>query len=473
MVSLVLCGGNGTRLWPISRGNMPKQFLQMFDDHSLYQMTLQRNEQFSEKTIVVSNAEQYFIAKDQAEEIYKEDSLPDFIVESIGRNTAGAIAFGAFMVEENEICFVTPSDHIIENNSSYAQMIADAQNAAKEGKIVVFGIKPTHAETGYGYIKTKKNTQRVSDVVSFQEKPDQQTAQSYLLENEDVNGEYDYFWNSGMFMFKAKTYLKELKKYAPEVYETAYEAYENAKKENIVQLKTQDMQKIPDISIDYAVMEKSDNIKVVKADIKWNDVGSFDSLDTVFPKDYNNNTYHDSLIAYNSKNNFIFGKYKTIALNDVENMIIVDTPTALLVSKKGSSQNIKEIVKMVKERNPDLAKFGRKVFRPWGTFTNLYNHKSFKVKTLVVKPGKRLSLQKHMHRSEHWTVVRGTALVTIDEKEFLLRPNESTYIPIGSIHRLENKGKIELEIVEVQVGEYLQEDDIIRFDDDYGRVTKG
>lgn len=473
MVSLILCGGNGTRLWPISRGNMPKQFLQMFNDRSLYQMTLERNASYSDDLIVISNAEQYFIAKDQSEEISVSDTMPKFVVEAIGRNTAGAIAFGALMVDENEICFVTPSDHIIENNEGYAQMIADAEKAAREGNIVVFGIKPTHAETGYGYIRIKRGVERVMDVVSFQEKPDLQTAEAYIKENADKNGANDYLWNSGMFMFQAKTYLQELKKHAPDVYEAARDAYENAVHEDIVRLKTQDMQKIPDISIDYAVMEKSDNIKVVKADISWNDVGSFDALDSVLPKDYNNNTYHDNLIAYNSKNNFVFGKYKTIALNEVEDMIVVDTPTALLVSKKGSSQNIKEIVKLVKERNPDLAKFGRKVYRPWGTFTNLYSYSTFKIKTLVVKPGKRLSLQKHMHRSEHWTVVRGTALVTIDDREFLLRPNESTYIPIGSVHRLENRGKIELEIVEVQVGEYLQEDDIIRFDDDFGRVTKG
>ena len=435
-------------------------------------MTLQRNAQYSQQLIVISNAEQYFIAKDQAEELTNPQVTPSFIVEAIGKNTAGAIAFGAFMVDENEICFVTPSDHIIQNDNRYGTMIKQAQDAAEQGNIVVFGITPTKPETGFGYIQTLKSIDNVTDIISFEEKPEFKTAQTYLAENKDSHAGNTYLWNSGMFMFQAKTYLEELKKYVPDVYETSYNAYKNAKKNDFVQLKTEDMLKIPDISIDYAVMEKTDKIKVVKTDISWNDVGSFDSLDEILPKDMNNNTLHDNLVTINSKNNFVFGKYKTIALNDVEDMIVVDTPTALLVSKKGSSQKIKDIVKKIKESDLELTQFGRKVFRPWGNFTSLYTYKTFKVKTLVVKPNKRLSLQKHMHRSEHWTVVRGTALVSIDNKEFLLRPNESTYISIGSTHRLENLGKIPLEIVEVQVGEYLQEDDIIRFDDDFGRITE-
>jgi len=339
-----------------------------------------------------------------------------------------------------------------------------------EGNIVVFGTPPNKPETGYGYIKTARNSQQIQKVISFQEKPDITTALSYLKENQNPNAKESYFWNSGMFMFQVKTYLNELKKHAPEIFQTSLQAFENAKRGDFIQLKSDDMQEIPNISVDYAVMEKSDKIKVVISDIEWNDIGSFDSLDEVLEKDENNNTKNETLIVQNSKNNFVVAKHnKMIALNDIEDLIIVDTPSALLVSKKGASQQIKEMVKKIKEKNPELAQFGKTVYRPWGNFTNLYEFDSFKVKTLVVKPGKRLSLQKHMHRSEHWVVVRGTATITLDEREFLLTPNESTYISIGVKHRLSNLGKIPLEVVEVQVGEYLKEDDIIRYSDDFGR----
>lgn len=471
MVNVVLCGGKGTRLWPISKENMPKQFLKIFGEQSLYQLTLLRNMRYSDKVVVVSNAEQYFISQDQTEELGVDcNSL--FVVESIGRNTAASIAFSCFTVMEDSICFVTPSDHIIKDNEDYQQMVEDAKEAAKNGDIVVFGIEPHKPETGYGYIEAKKSNQRVVDVSSFKEKPNLQTAQYYLNENQNGESENEFFWNSGMFMFQAGVYLEELQKYAPDVYETAYATYQNSKKHAYVQLKTEDMQAIPDISVDYAVMEQSKKIKVVKTKIEWNDVGSFDSLDTILEKDANQNTKNDNIVAYHSKNNFVFGRYKTIALNGVEDLIVVDTPSALLVSKKGASQQIKELVKQIQQNDPDLVKFGRKVYRPWGNFTNLFMGDAFKVKTIIVKPGRRLSLQKHMHRSEHWVVVRGTALVTLDDKEFLLPPNESTYIPIGTKHRLENPGKLPLEVVEVQVGSYLEEDDIVRYSDDYGRTEE-
>jgi len=469
MKNLILCGGSGTRLWPVSRENMPKQFLKMFDHKSLYQLTIIRNNEYCDKSVVISNGSQYFIAQDQTEEL-NIDKNPFFIVEAIGRNTAAAIAFGAFSLSENDILFVTPSDHLIRNDDNYKKMILQGKKAAEEGFIVTFGIIPKKPETGYGYIQAKRENKDILDVKFFKEKPELETAQKYLQYNKDEKNESIFLWNSGIFMFKVKVYLNELKKHSPKIYEASLRAFENAKKNGILQLRTEDLLEIPDISVDYAVMEKSKKIKVVKADIEWNDVGCFDALDEVFEKDENGNTKNKNVIAYKSKNNFIFGRYKTIALNDVNDMIIVDTPSAFLVSKKGKSQQIKEIVKIIKKKNPELVKFGRTVYRPWGKFTNLFEDERFKIKTLFVKPGKRLSLQKHLHRSEHWVVVKGTALVKIDEKEFLLRPNESAYIPIGSVHRLTNNGKIPLEIVEVQVGEYLGEDDIIRFQDDYGRV---
>ena len=470
MINLILCGGSGTRLWPISRENLPKQFLKMFDDKSLFQLTIQRNQKYCDKTLIVTNAEQFFISQDQSEEIQLNKNLT-FIVESIGRNTAAAIAFGAFACDKDEILFVTPSDHLIKNNSNYKKMIEEGKKAAENGYLVTFGIEPTQPHTGYGYIEAKKNNNSIMDVKLFHEKPNLQTATKYLENNSKSNNENStiFLWNSGMFMFKANSFLEELKIHAPEVYDKAFIAYKNSKKDSFIKLHTQDMLDIPNISVDYAVMEKSNKIKVIKSDIEWNDVGSFDSLDTIFEKDENNNTKHDKLVALNSKNNFVFGKYKTIALNNVNDLIIIETPTALLVSKKGESQKIKDIVQILKQKNPQLVKYGRTVYTPWGRYTNLDKSNKFKLKTIVVEPGKRLSLQKHFHRSEHWIVVRGTALVQRGDEKFLLRPNESTYIKIGELHRLENVGKIPLELVEVQVGEYLEEDDIVRIDDDFGR----
>ncbi len=467
MKNIILSGGNGTRLWPISRENMPKQFLKMFDDKSLYQLTILRNENYCDKSVVVTNAENFFIAQDQTEEL-KIDKKPFFIVEPIGRNTAAAIAFSAFASSEDEILFVTPSDHLIKSDKNYSKMINFGKEAAKEGYLITFGIIPTKPETGYGYIKAKTD-KKIMDVLSFFEKPSLEKAKEYLEFNQNSIQE-KYLWNSGMFMFKAGVYLDELKKHSPEIYNTSKKAYQNAIKNDFLRLKTDDMTNIPDISVDYAVMEKSKKIKLIQAEIDWNDVGSFDSLDKVFEKDKNSNTKNKNLTAYKSQNNFVFGRYKTIALNEVNNLIVIDTPSALLVSKKGKSQQIKDIVKILKEKNPKSVKFGRTVYRPWGKYTTLHTDKRFKVKTIVVNPGKRLSLQKHLHRSEHWVVVKGTALVRIDEKEFLLNVNESTYIPIGMKHRLSNHGHIPLEIVEVQVGEYLGEDDIIRFEDDFERV---
>ncbi len=458
MINVILCGGSGTRLWPISRENLPKQFLKMFDSKSLYQMTIERNSKICKKINLVANANQFFLALDQFEEIKDKIEKVELnaVIEPFGRNTAGAIAFSAFL--NKDILFVTPSDHKIEANKNYYEAIKKAEKFAKDGYLVVFGIKPKYPETGYGYIETDGE-----NVIKFHEKPDLKTAQEYIKKG-------DFYWNSGMFMFDSKIYLEELKKHAPDVYESAKNAIENAKKSEYIRILSNYMEKIPDISIDYAVMEKSKKLKFVELDVKWSDVGSFDSLDKEFEKDENGNTKKDNLVALNSKNNFIFGKYKTIALSNVNDLIVVDTPSALLVTKKGKSQSVKEIVKILKEKNPEVVKFGRTVYRPWGNYTNLFEDKNYKVKLLKINSGKRLSLQKHFHRSEHWVVVSGTATIVKGDKKFILRPNESTYIPMGEIHRIENNGKIPLKIIEVQVGEYLGEDDIVRIEDDFGRV---
>ncbi len=462
MTNVILCGGSGTRLWPVSRENLPKQFLKMFDGKSLFQLTVNRNRDFSGNFIIVSNEKQYFMALDQLDEIMLENYVS--IIEPVGRNTAASIAFAAFNVDEEEVLFITPSDHLIENDDNYKEAISSAHEEAQKGYIVTFGITPNAPKTGYGYIKAKSCAKNVCQVDSFKEKPDEKTAKKYLEEG-------NYYWNSGMFMFKAGVYLNELKKYAPDIYDSVKKACNHIKKRDFWRIKKEDMLEIRDESIDYAVMEYSKKIKMVKSDIDWKDVGDFDALYEVLPKDENGNTQNEKLLALNSKNNLVFGRYKKqIAINEIDDMIIVDTPTALLITKRGNGQKVKNIVKELKKRNPDVVKFGRTVYRPWGKYINLEDAPNFKVKIITVNSGKRLSLQKHFHRSEHWVVVSGIAEVTIGDKTFLLRPNESTYIPIGEVHRLSNPGKIPLEIIEVQVGEYLSEDDIVRIEDDYGRV---
>ena len=457
MTNIILCGGSGTRLWPISRTLMPKQFVKLFNDKSLFELTVERNSKVCDKNIVVSNTEQYFLALDQLESnsaLNIENSK--FLLEPIGRNTAPAIALACMSLPKDEIVLVTPSDHLIKDEVEYKKVLAQAKELAQENNLVTFGIIPSFAETGFGYIEAKD-----FDVLSFKEKPDRQTAQKYINAG-------NYYWNSGMFMFKAGVFLNELKKYSPEVYETSLKALENSSNNEIIRIKHKDMAVIPEDSIDYAVMEKSDIVKVIPSDINWSDVGSFDALFEELPKDENNNTINDKHISIESKNNLVYGVDKYIATIDVEDLIIVDTGDALLVSKKGSSQKVKQVVAELK-KTTQLHNIHLTGHRPWGTYTVLEDNPGYKIKRIVVKPGKRLSLQKHYHRNEHWIVVSGTATVTVGDSIKLIRPNESTYIKMGEVHRLENQGKIDIVLIEAQVGEYTGEDDIVRIEDDYRR----
>jgi len=455
MTNIILCGGSGTRLWPISRTLMPKQFVKMFDDKSLFQLTVERNSKVCNAQMIVSNAEQYFLALDQLEELHKRDA--SYILEPVGRNTAPAIALACLALDKDEIVLVTPSDHLIKDEIEYEKVLFQAKELAKENSLVTFGITPTFAETGFGYIEAEG-----LEVKAFHEKPDLQTAQKYL----DAK---NYYWNSGMFMFKAGLFLEELKKYSPDIYEASFYAFNNASKEEMIRVRHDDMEKIPDNSIDYAVMEKSNRVKVVPSNINWSDVGSFDALYKELPKDKNGNTKNDKHISIDSKNNLIYAKDKYIATVDVEDLIIVDTGDALLVSKKGSSQKVKELVKKIKKMT-NLHEVHLTGYRPWGSYTILDEHSGYKIKRIEVKAGKRLSLQKHFHRNEHWIVVSGTATVTVGDKKYLVRPNENTYIKMGEIHRLENEGKIPVVLIEAQVGEYTGEDDIIRIEDDFKRI---
>lgn len=445
MTNIILCGGSGTRLWPISRTLMPKQFVKLFNNKSLFQLTVERNSKVCNSQFIVSNAEQYFLAQDQLEELNKSNNK--YLLEPVGRNTAPAIALACFALPEEEMVLVTPSDHLIKNEEEYQKVIERAKELANEDNLVTFGIKPTFAETGFGYIESSGES-----VKAFHEKPDFETATKYLKAG-------NYYWNSGMFMFKAGVFLEELKKYSLEIYEASKIAFDNRQliSNNQLRITHEFMSAIPEDSIDYAVMEKSSKVKVVPSDIDWSDVGSFDSLANELPNDKNNN-----LVISN----------KPVELIDVQDFIIVDTDDALLISKKGSSQKVKDIVSRLKKENIELTNIHQTGYRPWGTYTVLEDSLGYKIKRIEVKPGKRLSLQKHFHRNEHWIVVSGTATVTVGNETRLVRPNESTYIKMGEIHRLANEGKIPVILIEAQVGEYTGEDDIVRVDDDFNRGEK-
>lgn len=455
LTNVILSGGSGTRLWPISRTLLPKQFVKLFNDESLFQKTYKRNVELCDKTVVVSNSEQFFLAFDQLEECRAIDY--SFLLEPVGRNTAPAIALAAFGAEPDEILLVSSSDHLIKDETAYKAAVSSAKELAKEGYIVTFGIKPAYPETGYGYIEAEGE-----DVKSFKEKPDYETAVKYIESG-------NYYWNSGMFCFRADVFLTELAMYAPEIYNTSKNAFDSKlSDENKTKIRLADMQNIPDDSIDYAVMEKSALVKVVPCDMGWSDLGSFDSLYAELEKDGNGNTVSNA-ISIDSKNNLVLSTDRQIATIGIEGLVIVDTPDALLVAKQGSGQQVKEVVAKLKQSGSELHNIHLTVHRPWGTYTILEEQKNYKIKRIVVRPGKKLSLQKHLHRSEHWIVVSGTAQVTVGEDSFLVRSNESTYIPMGEVHRLENEGKIDLVIIEAQVGEYLGEDDIIRLEDNYNR----
>lgn len=457
MKTVILCGGSGTRLWPLSRSLYPKQFYPLFEGHSLFQRTIQRNVGHTDEFIIVVNSEQFFMAQDQFEAL-KLRTPARFILEPEGRNTAPAIALAALCVTSQDVLLVVPSDHLIQNLTAFQQSAKSAEAIAKDGQLVTFGIKPTHPETGFGYIECDG-----ADVKRFKEKPDLKTAQEYVASGR-------FYWNSGMFCFKAGVYLENLKRSAPEVHDRSVHAFEAAKTTSPIRIDANHMKQIPSDSIDYAVMEKATGIKMVPTDMGWSDLGSFDALYDALPKDEEQNTVQKNLLKISSQGNLVVAGDRLIALIDVHDLLVVDTPDALLISHKGSSQKVKDVVGQLKQSRPQLTHVHTTAHRPWGSYTVLEDNPGFKVKRIVVKPGARLSLQKHARRSEHWVVVEGRAVVTIGEKVITLNTNESTYIPKGEVHRLENKEKQDLILIEAQVGDYLGEDDIVRLVDDYKRV---
>jgi len=454
MTNIILCGGSGTRLWPISRTLMPKQFVKFFNNKSLFQLTVERNSKICDNQFIVSNTEQYFLARDQLEELDKQNNK--YLLEPIGRNTAPAVALACMSLPKDEIVLVTPSDHLIKDELEYKIVLKKAEELAIKNNLVTFGIKPTFAETGFGYIEAKD-----LDVKAFHEKPDFDIAIKYLNAG-------NYYWNSGMFCFKVGVFLDEFRKHSPIIYKSSLKAYQNSKKDDVIRIQHNDMLNIPDNSIDYAVMEKSSIVKVIPSDIGWSDLGSFEALYKELPKDNNNNTLNKNHISIDSKNNLIYGNERCIATIDIEDLIIVDSEDALLISKKGSSQKVKQIINEIK-KNTELHSIHVTGYRPWGTYTILEDSKGYKIKRIEVKPYKRLSLQSHKFRNEHWIVVEGVATITLNDKVFILNQNESTYIKAGDKHRLANDTDKLLVIIEAQVGSYTGEDDIERFDDDFSR----
>ncbi|KAA0257326.1 mannose-1-phosphate guanylyltransferase/mannose-6-phosphate isomerase [Deferribacter autotrophicus] len=461
MYSIILAGGSGSRLWPLSRRKFPKQFLKLTDDETLLQKTVKRNLFFSEKEdiVIVTNQDHSFFVKSQVQT--KLGEKVNVLDEPVGKNTAPAIALGIKYIQEklhgklNDPVFISPSDHIISPASEFADYVKTAEKFAKNGYIVTFGVVPTKPETGYGYInKGEKIDENCYKVKQFVEKPDLETAKKYLESG-------NYLWNSGMFMFSIETFIEEIEKYEPKIYDIFTSSFEDM---------IENFHKMPEISIDYAIMEKSNKVVVIPINITWSDIGSWDSVYEVMPKDENKNVIQGNVVSKNSKNSLIIGSKRLLCTVGVEDLIIADTDDAILIAKKGYSQQVKDIVELLRKEEREEAEVHKTVYRPWGSYTVLDEGVNYKVKKIVVNPGQKLSLQLHYHRAEHWIGLKGTAKVQIGDEFIYLHENEKAYIPKATKHRIENPGKIHFEMIEVQIGEYVGEDDIVRFEDIYGRV---
>ena len=475
LIPVILSGGAGTRLWPLSRQSHPKPFLRLPDGETLLQKTMQRALALPGVTrfLTVTNREYYF----QTRDVYAQvpgaaEREAFFLLEPVGRNTAPAIAAAALQAEAlvgpEATLLVLPADHLVQDQAAFATAVDRAQRLAEEGYLVTFGITPVWPETGYGYIEGGEALTRSGEILGFAvrrfvEKPDAATAAAFLAQG-------DYTWNSGMFCFRADAFLSALARHQPQVSEDTRAAWTEGRSETDFRELTPTFAQVTDISVDYAVMEHADRVAVVPGDFGWSDIGSWTSFGALIPEDSSGNRVLGESVLEDAQHCIVHSADRLTALLGVEDLIVVDTPDALLVARKDRDQDVKRIVAELRHRGHDACNLHRTVHRPWGTYTVLEEGSRFKIKRILVKPGAALSLQMHHHRSEHWIVVSGTAKIVNGGADHLVQTNESTYIPAGTPHRLLNPGVIDLVMIEVQSGEYLGEDDIVRFDDRYGRA---
>ena len=462
---VILAGGSGSRLWPVSRSMRPKQFLNIHDESSMLRNTISRLNLTDINSItVICNEEHRFFVSDQLQGINIEKKI---ITEPVGRNTAPAITLAALSNQEERLMLILPADHVIDNTDKFNKILIQATSIANDDKLVTFGIVPNEPNTGYGYIEADIGDDFYFNVKSFHEKPNIDKAKEYIQSDK-------YFWNSGMFLFNSKKYISQIQKYREDIFSACEESIDKSDfMDNILKVDLDSFSKTPSESIDYALMEKTTDAVVIPMEITWNDVGTWKALSEIKDKDSNGNTLDGDIYVRDTKNTYIQSEDSLVATTGIDNLIIVNTKDALLVASKDSSQDVKEIVDSLKNMNREEYKLHKEVFRPWGSYESLIISDEYQVKKLTVYPLQKLSVQMHYKRSEHWVVVKGKARITNGKDEFTLLKNESTYIPVETVHALENPSNNEnLEIIEVQTGTYFGEDDIVRFEDRYGRIAE-
>ena len=467
---VIISGGSGTRLWPASRAMYPKQLLPLTGDRSMLQETalrLRGKQNVSDTTLVVCNEAHRFLVAEQLRDVGAKATI---VLEPEGRNTAPAVALAALLalkdnrdLAQSPVLLVMPADHVIEDTAAFITAVEAGEQSARDGSLVTFGIVPSHAHTGYGYIEADVHSLEAGPIQSFVEKPDKQTAVRLLESNR-------FFWNSGIFLFRADRYLDELDKYMPDIVDACKKSIQGAVVDtDFVRPDAEAFKESPSDSIDYAVMEKTSRAVMVPLAAGWSDVGSWAALHDVSEKDAQGNSIHGDVVTHNCEDCYISAQSRLVAAVGLTDIVVVEDKDSVLVTQKDQSQDVKELVEELKRQGREETKLHRQVFRPWGSYDSIDSDEGFQVKRLIVNPGAVLSLQKHARRAEHWVVVKGTARITRNDEVFDLGVNESTYIPVGTVHRIANPGDQPVHIIEVQCGDYLGEDDIVRLEDNYGR----